>query len=282
MSWVRFDDATAFHPKLVAAGNECTGAWVRMTCWSAAHLTDGAVPLAVAALIAGPKVLARLCGAGLLEQEGADYRIHDYLKYNASAEQVRAKRSADCERKFGRAAQDSSRIPRGIQADSDRIPSIPSHPIPSDRKKPEETRSEEATASPSAPRAAHGEGAEGKGKKKPDALKPEVDALVEHYRERWIETRRPADGKPPGVQQADYLQLRAVVKAHGPLEARALLGRYLDDADPWLAKIGHPLRHLTSRIDGYRANGRAGPRRDITRGQAPAMAHATETKVEEF
>ena len=44
MSWFKVDDQLAFNAKVVAAGNEAMGLWVRAGSWSAAQLTDGFIP----------------------------------------------------------------------------------------------------------------------------------------------------------------------------------------------------------------------------------------------
>lgn len=94
MSWARLDDQVAFHAKTVAAGNEAFGAWVRMLAWSCAHMTDGKVPRAVARSITSAKSLARLLEVRLLDADGDGYAVHDFLDWNPSAEQERAKRTA--------------------------------------------------------------------------------------------------------------------------------------------------------------------------------------------
>lgn len=97
MSWARLDDQVAFHAKTIAAGNEAFGAWARMLAWSCAHMTDGKVPRAVARSITTPKVLGKLVDVRLLDIDGDGYAIHDFLEWNPSQEQERAKRAARAE-----------------------------------------------------------------------------------------------------------------------------------------------------------------------------------------
>lgn len=101
MSWVRIDDKIAFHKKIVKAGNEAVGAWLRMASWCAHHLTDGNVPADVALMIASGReeVVARLVAVGLLDMHGEDYAVHDYTDYNPTAEEVRTEREAASDRK---------------------------------------------------------------------------------------------------------------------------------------------------------------------------------------
>lgn len=99
MTWARFDDQMAFHAKILAAGNEPTGAWARMIAHCCAHLTDGKVPRSVALSITTPKVLAKLITVRLLDADGEDFAVHDFLDWNPPSEEVKAKRLTDKLRK---------------------------------------------------------------------------------------------------------------------------------------------------------------------------------------
>ncbi len=102
MSWVRVDDKIAFHRKVVKVGNEAFGAWMRMTTWSADHLSDGVVPTAIAWVIVGhgrESVIEALLEAGLLERSGDDFAVHDYHDHNPLAADVRAARDEASEAK---------------------------------------------------------------------------------------------------------------------------------------------------------------------------------------
>ncbi len=111
------------------------------------------------------------------------------------------------------------------------------------------------------PQAPDGAGGDGQGslsglsssKKPKKANSADVAKVIEHYQTRWIETRKPADGKPPTMTKADRAQAAALVRAHALEQAIVYVDRYLDDTDPWLAKVGYALAHVTSRVNGYRA-----------------------------
>jgi hypothetical protein len=98
VSWFKVDDHLTFHPKVLSVGNEAIGAWVRLGAYCGGHLTDGAVPAAIALSVCGNKIAAQLVAAGFLEQRDGSYLMHDYLDYNPSAEQVKAARAASAER----------------------------------------------------------------------------------------------------------------------------------------------------------------------------------------
>jgi hypothetical protein len=98
VSWARIDDKMAYGAKTLSAGNEAVGAWVRMLAWSCERGTDGLVPRYVALNIAGkPKVIARLVQARMLDQDGDDYRIHDFLDWNPSYEEATGRKQARAE-----------------------------------------------------------------------------------------------------------------------------------------------------------------------------------------
>ena len=93
MSYQLVDDQMHCHRKIVKAGNEATGAWMRIGNWCSAHLTDGMIDHEVALLFAKREaVLDRLVNVGLLERDGADFRVHDYLDWNPTANEVKEKR----------------------------------------------------------------------------------------------------------------------------------------------------------------------------------------------
>lgn len=88
MSWFRVDDSSAFHAKVVRAGNDGWGAFCRAGAWSSAQGTDGFVPDEIAKLIAPAKVWAKAMAAGLVEKCDGGKRIHDFLQWNPSASDV--------------------------------------------------------------------------------------------------------------------------------------------------------------------------------------------------
>lgn len=94
MAWTKLDDGFWSNPKIVAAGNEAAGAYVRCLSYCGQHGTDGKVPIDVARFIARPKVLDQLLEVSLLEQNGSGYVIPDYLEFNPSAEKVAEERAA--------------------------------------------------------------------------------------------------------------------------------------------------------------------------------------------
>lgn len=95
MTWFRVDDKSAFHAKVVAAGNAAWGAFCRAGAWSSDHGTDGSIPMPTAKLIEpSRKVWDRLVDVGLCERAADGFVLHDFLDWNPSAAAVEAKRLA--------------------------------------------------------------------------------------------------------------------------------------------------------------------------------------------
>jgi hypothetical protein len=96
VTWYRLDDKSAFHRKVLKAGNEAWGAHCRAGAVSSAEETDGRITLETCLAIAPLRVWTKLIGAGLVDRiEGStDLQLHDFLDWNPSAEEVRSKREA--------------------------------------------------------------------------------------------------------------------------------------------------------------------------------------------
>jgi hypothetical protein len=89
MSAFHLELGASFHEKVIAAGDQAFGAWVRAGIWSAARKTRGFIPRDVLPLFGGEETWKRLAAAraghvhGLAEPlEGGDYQIHDFEAYN--------------------------------------------------------------------------------------------------------------------------------------------------------------------------------------------------------
>ncbi len=112
------------------------------------------------------------------------------------------------------------------------------------------------------------------------ATAPEVAEAITFFQRRWVELRNPTDGKRPTMTDADKGQLVRLLKAHGLEPLKAFLERYLVDEDQFLVANGHALKHLPSRLDGYRSAAR--PKANGARGHSRPAPANTETKLREF
>lgn len=71
MSWARIDDAFAWHPKVLQAGNSAVGCWIRCLVHCCASKTDGFVAEAVARAIGSPDDIQALIDSGLWNRVNA-------------------------------------------------------------------------------------------------------------------------------------------------------------------------------------------------------------------
>jgi hypothetical protein len=106
VAWLRIDDRVRTHPKIVEAGPEAAWVWFSGICYCREHLTDGFIPSAMlASLVPGVNerkvrlLAAKLTEARLWHADPKGYRVHDFLDWNPSREQVMVKREEDRKRK---------------------------------------------------------------------------------------------------------------------------------------------------------------------------------------
>src|SRR5882762_3462851 len=104
MSWVRSDDNEPVHPKIFRAGAAAYGYFQAAKCYCSRNLTDGFIPVGDLWLVlpgvpfwAAMRLAVRLAECGLFEVEESGYRVHDYLHYNPSREQVLERRDRRAE-----------------------------------------------------------------------------------------------------------------------------------------------------------------------------------------
>lgn len=98
MPWFRLDDAFHSHPKVIAAGNEAIGLFVRCGTYAAEHLTDGFIPEHVVLLYGSPALADTLVRAKLWRRTRGGWRMPDYLDYNPSKEAVDKERKQKADR----------------------------------------------------------------------------------------------------------------------------------------------------------------------------------------
>lgn len=141
MAWFKVDDTLAFNAKVVAAGNDAMGLWVRAGAWCASQLMDGFVPNAIALAMANAMAsgddIASLVACGLWHEVDGGYMFHDWAEYQPDAEQVREQRrrrsqagKRGAERRWGEAnAMANAMAPAIANAMAKRCP-VPSRPVP--------------------------------------------------------------------------------------------------------------------------------------------------------
>jgi hypothetical protein len=122
--WFRLDEGFHSHPKVLRAGNEAIGLYVRCGTYAAEHLTDGFIPEQVALQYGTPALAATLVETKLWRRARGGWRMPDYLDYNPSKEAVDKERKQAAERQRRRREHLMSQ--RDSQRDSQ--PSVPVRP----------------------------------------------------------------------------------------------------------------------------------------------------------
>ncbi len=89
MTWVRLDDAFATNPKVFMLSDGAFRAYVVGLCYASQHLTDGFVPAGYVKL----RHARELEAAGMWDQDGSGWQIHDFLEYNPSKQEVEQERA---------------------------------------------------------------------------------------------------------------------------------------------------------------------------------------------
>jgi hypothetical protein len=146
--WFRLDDSFHSHPKVIAAGNEAIGLYVRSGTYAAEHLTDGFVGEDIAVLYGArnaatrrsprtgkPETLAdALVRTRLWHRARGGWTIHDYLDYNPSREDVIRERKQAAERQKRRRdlvlSRRDSRRDNGVSHRTPTRPVYPPNPPP--------------------------------------------------------------------------------------------------------------------------------------------------------
>jgi hypothetical protein len=112
MPWFRLDESFHSHPKVMAAGNEAVGLYVRCGTYAAEHLTNGFIREDIAVLYGAcdtgsrrnpgtgkPETLAEtLVRTKLWRRTRGGWKMPDYLDYNPSKEAVDNERKNAAER----------------------------------------------------------------------------------------------------------------------------------------------------------------------------------------
>lgn len=145
--WTKLDDGLASHQKLEqaalsvkrpAAYTRALGAFTLGLLHANRYLTDGFVPdFVFESRHVPPEDLEALVAARLFraDADAGGYWVHDFLEWNPSGDEVRAKQKRERERKKSRQGfrlesaqppdgvhEDSARIPRGGDAESAKTP----------------------------------------------------------------------------------------------------------------------------------------------------------------
>jgi hypothetical protein len=100
VTWAKVDDNFFNHPKAVAAGPMGRLLYLAGLCYCNRFLTDGQIPATVVRLLdpglkRADAVALHLVAVGLWKPTPSGFEVHDYLQWNARADDVKAKREAN-------------------------------------------------------------------------------------------------------------------------------------------------------------------------------------------
>ena len=96
MVWFKVDDRLPLNPKMAGVSIAAVGLWVEAGAWASASQTDGQVLKRLLRVLhpdASEKLAEELVAAGLWEDQGDHWQIHDFLDYNPPREEVEAKKA---------------------------------------------------------------------------------------------------------------------------------------------------------------------------------------------
>lgn len=129
MPWFRVDDSFHSHPKVITAGNEAIGLWLRCGTYAAQHLTDGFIPEGIAILYGADQIRSRgeagtgkdetlaeiLIRAKLWRRTRGGWHMLNYLEYNPSKNAVEKDRKANAERQRRYRSETGARRQRNLE-----------------------------------------------------------------------------------------------------------------------------------------------------------------------
>lgn len=146
MTWVKLDDAFPENEKAERAGDHACWLYVAALCYCNRNRTDGLIPRARVAKLTGLprplKLAERLVGAGLWDEDGEDFRVHNYhdfqpskAKLDADDAELSAKRAAagrkGAERKWhGKRGGNGNGKPMANGQQTDDPVAVPASPEP--------------------------------------------------------------------------------------------------------------------------------------------------------
>ena len=123
-TWVKVYDTLRGHPKSLKAGDRAMWLYVCGLSYANEQETDGfidraALPAVAPGVKAPEKLAETLVSVGYWDLTEDGWQIHDYLDVQRSADEIRARRARDAERKASARAQLSAKSPHGQELDSE-------------------------------------------------------------------------------------------------------------------------------------------------------------------
>lgn len=86
--FVRLDHGMPENPKVVGLSDAAFRLYVEAICWCSRQETDGKIPAAMMKRLGRAKDTTELVSAGLIDRDGRDFEVHDYLAFQRSRQEI--------------------------------------------------------------------------------------------------------------------------------------------------------------------------------------------------
>ena len=277
MTWFKVDDKSAFHEKVLAAGDAAWGLLCRAGAWSSGQSTDGRIPPHVAKLLCPSRARwdALIAARLVYRLPDGGYEIHDFLEWNPSASQVNAKREARAAagQRGGIRSGEVRSKGEAIASPTVEAPRFdanepPSRPVPT-RPVPEEKKSSIAPSAATVPAP--------KVKRDP---KPRPEAPPPHPRHgevvaAYFESFERVRGSKPVFAALEGRHVKTLLeKLSGDADRAIALIRAAFDGDPFLARAAtiETIARDPSKYLGSKAPQRSAPWKPPVQPHVPGLS----------
>ena len=91
---VRIVNTMPEHPKVVGLSDKAFRLYIEAICYCSRQESDGHVTDVMMRRMGVPKMIKELVDAGLLNKAAGGYEVHDYLKHQRSADEIKSYRES--------------------------------------------------------------------------------------------------------------------------------------------------------------------------------------------
>jgi len=91
---IRLSNSAPEHPKIIGLSDAAFRLWIESLCFCSRQETDGKIPAPMMRRLGQPKVIKELILVGLLTEQSDEYQVHDYLRHQRSAAEIRSFRDS--------------------------------------------------------------------------------------------------------------------------------------------------------------------------------------------
>lgn len=139
MAWFKVDDGFYDHPKVLELSPSAVGTWLLAGAYSAKHLTDGFVSVAMIRRSGGDvEEAASIVSAGLWDEVEGGWQYRNWAEYQPTRDSVEAQREYERDKKRrqrrnqqGQFTPSPGESPRDTPPQSPVSPTVPTRPDPS-------------------------------------------------------------------------------------------------------------------------------------------------------